>query len=134
MLRDEQRRWRRQIEHLTAADKLQQFARQRRSAAFAPGRAMHDRMIDPFRRLQVFAWMAGLATGLLQAPLTQAPCPARSLARSIARRRLAAIGTVQTKPTLQLGHAHRQQCVLLLQHQVARLQLPNQGQQCIHRQ
>ncbi|MGY4483768.1 hypothetical protein ACVWWR_002959 [Bradyrhizobium sp. LM3.2] len=134
MLRDEQRRRRRQIEHLTAADKFQQFTLQRHSAAPASDRAMHDRMIDPFGPLQVFACMAGLAAGLLQPSLTQALCPARSLARSIARRRLAAIGAIQTKPTLQIGHTHRQQCVLLLQHQVALLQLPNQGQQGVHRQ
>ncbi|MGY3647411.1 hypothetical protein ACVWW2_002702 [Bradyrhizobium sp. LM4.3] len=66
MLRDEQRRRRRQIEHLTAADKFQLFTLQRHSAAPASDRAMHDRMIDPFGPLQVFACMAGLAAGLLQ--------------------------------------------------------------------
>jgi hypothetical protein len=78
--------------------------------------------------------MAGLAARLLQPSLTQALCPAWSLAGAIARRRFAAIGAIQPKPTFQISYTRRQHRVLLLQRQIARLQLANKGKQCVHGQ
>jgi hypothetical protein len=51
----------------------------------------------------------------------------KCFAGAIARRRFAAIGAIQPKPTFQISYTRRQHRVLLLQRKIARLQLANKG-------
>ncbi len=91
-------------------------ARARQHRRPAALRATHGIMVNhPIGRLdlpQRLAFVASLSAGLLARFLPQASC-ARLFFQAVARRRFAAVGAVQAKPTLKLSHARRERCNLL---------------------
>lgn len=100
MFGDHERLWLGQIEYLTRGV-IHRHVRRQRRAAFATIRGV---MIGDLVRLgglsQGFALVAFLPARLSAGPFAQAPHP-RRLLQPIARRRLAAVRTVQSEPVLE---------------------------------
>ena len=102
MLGDDERGWLRQVEHLAGAVAGAHGGRHRRTAGRAGRRIMIDDPVRLGNLPQGLAFMTFLPARRLVRRFAQARHP-RRLLEPVTRRRLAAVGTVQSKPSLKLG-------------------------------
>ena len=107
MFGDDEGLWLGQIEHLTRGVIFRHVWRQRR-AAFGTGRGvMIGDLVGLGGLSQGFTLVTFLPARLSTGAFAQAPHPHRLL-QPVARRRLAAVRTVQSEPALEFGNPHFQ--------------------------
>jgi hypothetical protein len=104
MLGDDERTRFGQVMHLTRRVIARHAGRQRATTSRTDRRKMIDDHVGVGGLPQGLALVAVLPAGLFAGGLAQARHPRRRL-QPVARRRLAAVGTVQTEPTLQFRNA-----------------------------